>query len=330
MGRKLELVGTVVGQWEVLEDMGIQSVNSSSRVYRARCIYCGFIRDRIKKVEMLKHIDCDRHQKTKWASKKIRFTFDNMKARCYNPNSDNYARYGGRGIRICDEWLKCPQNFNTWAVEHHLVGDLTIDRIDNNGNYSPENCRVVTQALNNLNRPFKPRLYMYKGKYYTLDDLSEKLVGDRTKLATYRESHSALELKDLLMRFEKEGMVDIPNNRERWISVGNETKSISAWERELGLAKTRYLSHYAKKHTDEEVAQHIFDLRTNAVAIKEKTPMFEFNIHGKILTCSQIIRITNHFKYARSIPRRVARNGFEATEKYLNALIPPEAVADLP
>ena len=51
MGAKLDLVGKVVGQWEVLEDMGIQSVNCSSRVYKARCIHCGFIRYRIKRLK---------------------------------------------------------------------------------------------------------------------------------------------------------------------------------------------------------------------------------------------------------------------------------------
>lgn len=75
-----------------------------------------------------------------------------MKARCYNPNCKAYKNYGGRGIRICDEWLEDFMNFYNWAIENGYQDDLTIDRIDNNGNYEPSNCRWITDYEQRFNK----------------------------------------------------------------------------------------------------------------------------------------------------------------------------------
>lgn len=80
-----------------------------------------------------------------------------MRGRCNNPNSDAYASYGGRGIRICDEWNEGFEAFQKWAESTGYDpeaprGKCTLDRIDNDGNYEPSNCRWVDMKIQSNNR----------------------------------------------------------------------------------------------------------------------------------------------------------------------------------
>lgn len=78
-----------------------------------------------------------------------------MKQRCYNKNMHRYVDYGGRGIKICDEWRNDFEAFHNWAIANGWQAGLQIDRIDNDGIYEPGNCRFVTPQANSLNR--RPR-----------------------------------------------------------------------------------------------------------------------------------------------------------------------------
>lgn len=78
-----------------------------------------------------------------------------MKTRCYRPSYHAYKHYGGRGIRICDEWLQSFEAFYRWAIENGYEDDLSIDRIDCNGNYQPDNCRWATAEEQNKNKRAK-------------------------------------------------------------------------------------------------------------------------------------------------------------------------------
>ena len=75
-----------------------------------------------------------------------------MKNRCYYKGYHAFKHYGGRGITVCDEWRNDFKSFYDWAMENGYDDNLTIDRINVNGNYSPENCRWVTMKEQNQNK----------------------------------------------------------------------------------------------------------------------------------------------------------------------------------
>lgn len=106
-----------------------------------------------------------------------------IKTRCYNKNTPSYKNYGGRGIKMCDEWLEF-WNFREWAYKNGYSEELTLERIDVNGNYSPENCKWIPmeeQANNKRNSCF----IEYGGKKQTLSQWSREL-GVGKEVLSYR------------------------------------------------------------------------------------------------------------------------------------------------
>ena len=81
--------------------------------------------------------------------------WQNIKTRCYNPNVWNFKYYGARNIIICPEWKDSPKMFVEWGLRNGWQKGLQIDRIDNDGNYCPENCRFVTRSENMSNTGYQ-------------------------------------------------------------------------------------------------------------------------------------------------------------------------------
>ena len=115
---------------------------------------------------------------------KIYSTWQRIKNRCYRENFPHYKSYGGRGIKVCDEWLDKENgfiNFKNWAFNNGYKDGLSIDRINVNGNYEPSNCRWITmkeQASNKRTNIF----YTINGKTMTQTQWCEYYNIPRTNI----------------------------------------------------------------------------------------------------------------------------------------------------
>lgn len=111
-------------------------------------------------------------------SSRLYYSWRHMKERCYNPSCHDYRHWGGRGITVCDAWKNDFLAFKEWALANGYEEGLTIDRIDNDGNYEPSNCRWATRAEQSNNRRCLHYL-TYEGETKTISEWS-RITGINT------------------------------------------------------------------------------------------------------------------------------------------------------
>jgi hypothetical protein len=162
------------GRWWLCHcDCGKEIITSTSRLNSSSATSCGCARaDSIKKAAQAAW-----QVTTKWSGphkQKLKWLLNNMKRRCYDKNNKRYADWGGRGITICSEWLKDSSSFFNWCISNGYAPGLWIDRIDNDGNYEPDNCRFVEPALQAINTR-KNTFLEHDGLRLTISQWARKL-----------------------------------------------------------------------------------------------------------------------------------------------------------
>lgn len=157
--------GSIISRWMCKCDCGNETIVYSSFLKNGHTKSCGCLQKKNATKKFTKH---------NLSKSRIFKTFMSMKRRCYTKSQTAYKYYGARGIKVCAEWLDKDNgfiNFYNWAMQNGYTDDLTIDRIDVNGNYEPSNCKWVTMKEQANNR--RNNIYIeYRGEKHTISEWS--------------------------------------------------------------------------------------------------------------------------------------------------------------
>ena len=176
----LEFVPTEdkISHWLCKCDCGNITTVAGKRLRNGHTQSCGCLQTEQAAKRLCKHGMCKSRLYGIWSK---------MKIRCYNHNNSVYKHYGGRGIKVCDEWKLSFETFYQWAISNGYEEGLSIDRINVNGNYEPSNCRWVGTKEQSRNKR-NTIMLEYEGRVISLAEAAE-LSG--IKYATLRHRYYA-------------------------------------------------------------------------------------------------------------------------------------------
>lgn len=159
------------------------------------------------------------------SKERIYHIWNGIKDRCNRPNSHSFKHYGGRGITVCNEWYDF-EVFLSWAFSRGYNNNLTIERIDVNGNYEPENCKWIPMSEQAMNT--RRTHYITIGKEHFAVAMWENKKGHKRGLVNGR----------LQRGFSEEDAVNLPKLKKqalRYITFKGKTQTVANWSRELGI-----------------------------------------------------------------------------------------------
>ena len=144
--------------WECTCECGNKVIHSTAKLNFGKTRSCGCLK--LETGEKLKKYNA--------RDRKLYIRWNNIQERCYNPNNSAYKNYGGRGIKMCPEWEHDFYSFRDWAIQNGYDESLSIDRIDNNKDYSPDNCRWTNDKNQCNNRR--------SNHYITIDGVTKTMM----------------------------------------------------------------------------------------------------------------------------------------------------------
>lgn len=181
----------------------------------------------------------------------IYYCWKAMKQRCLNPNNQAYHNYGARGITLCPEWMKF-EPFLEWALSAGWQKGLDLDRIDNDGNYEPTNCRWTTRQVNTNNRRMTKYLTVH-GETLPESDWARKSGVNRGTIESWRLKHGREYAEMRLADAIENGYTQKYNPNCKGVAIvlletGEVFKSAGDAGRAVGLDRHRVLDAAKKKH----------------------------------------------------------------------------------
>lgn len=193
-------------------------------IYVAECKECGYkkyshyggIASASKKTNTCKHLELS---STKCNNHRINKIFDDMKRRCYRKQNKDYRWYGEKGIKVCDEWLNNPKSFEQWALQNGYKDDLTIDRIEEDKDYSPDNCRWVPLE-ENARRAGKVNWITIDNETLTGRQWAEKMGLGVLTIDKYIKKYGLEKTRELIVAMTKQSpSTKYRKSKQTWFSV---------------------------------------------------------------------------------------------------------------
>ena len=187
MPKLLDLTNQRFGKLKVIKRIENKNYGSRSCVqYLCKCDCGNLVKVIAQRLRSGETKSCGCYKKEivethKQSGTRLYVIWSDMIQRCKNPNNTYYHIYGGKGICVCEEWTNF-ESFYKWAIDNGYNDNLTIDRIDGNGNYEPSNCRWATQKEQQNNK-CNNHLIIFNGKTQTMKQWAEELGISYTTLS---------------------------------------------------------------------------------------------------------------------------------------------------
>lgn len=171
--------------WKCKCDCGGETITTSHCLLCGDTKSCGCIRNKYFTEKKYDLLDIqEKFENTIPSDTPIYRSWSAMRSRCRTENNPAYKNYGGRGITVCDEWLGENGfiNFYNWSIQNGYADGLTIDRIDNNGDYTPNNCRWITREEQQKNKR-NNTIITCDGKSMIISDWARELGVNRSMIS---------------------------------------------------------------------------------------------------------------------------------------------------
>lgn len=224
--KEKNIVGTKIGLYDVLYETDYKS-NDGHKLFHIKCSECGWETDiQSRHIKFLSQICKHRNlagqyttdkAKIKWGNKRIYGIYQGILQRCYNPNEKAYRWYGAKGIKVCKEWLNAPLNFEKWAILNGYEDGLTIDRIDESKDYSPNNCRWISLS-DNTKFKSTTRILEVDGIGHTGREWPEFLNLGTNTINLMLRTYSEEQVKDFIRR-RLQDLTKTRKSHQTWMNV---------------------------------------------------------------------------------------------------------------